>query len=158
MYLNDNDELILPSLNVLSFLSAIGTDSAPKRLYDPKRASTVCKACCSYVQIPQMEIPFVRDGKPIVFNGFDQDGWDRTANIEVMKHVAKVKKGQLSVPNPKERPCLHLDWCLEFNIRLISNKIVSEDQLKHIFIEGGLAVGLGTYRGVFGKFAVDTWE
>jgi hypothetical protein len=30
--------------------------------------------------------------------------------------------------------------------------------LKKIFEQGGHAVGLGTFRGVFGKFRVTQWE
>ena len=33
-----------------------------------------------------------------------------------------------------------------------------EHEVKTLFEEGGLAVGLGTFRGVYGKFVVDKWE
>jgi hypothetical protein len=30
--------------------------------------------------------------------------------------------------------------------------------LTDLFIRGGLAIGLGTFRGVFGKFKVSEWK
>jgi len=75
-----------------------------------------------------------------------------------MSHVARVKKGNLSVPNPKERPVLSLPWNIEFDMTLLETNELSENVLRKLFEVGGLAIGLGTFRGVFGKFVVDKWE
>jgi hypothetical protein len=41
---------------------------------------------------------------------------------------------------------------------LFQNEDLNEAVLKKLFDDGGLTIGLGTYRGVYGKFVVDKWE
>jgi hypothetical protein len=53
---------------------------------------------------------------------------------------------------------LNLPWALEFEIQLFETSSLREDTLKKIFVGGGSAIGLGTFRGVFGKFEVEEWE
>ncbi len=96
-----------------------------------------------------MEIPFICDGKPI-----------RNEDAKISRHecVARVKKGSLSVPNPKERPVLDVPWGMVFEITLIESKELTENMLKQLFELGGLQVGIGTYRPQFGKFYISRWE
>ena len=35
---------------------------------------------------------------------------------------------------------------------------IKEQEIQNLFIEGGIAIGFGTFRGVFGKFEVVGWE
>jgi len=144
----ENGFLVLPSLNVMSFLSAQNTESATQRVVG-RGFKEVCKAALSYVTIEEMSIPFTRDGKPI-----------RASEDELERHfaVARVMKGKLSVPNPKERPLLKTPWELTFTINILETPSLREELLKKIFEQGGHAVGLGTFRGVFGKFKVDSWK
>ena len=37
-------------------------------------------------------------------------------------------------------------------------KEIKEQEIKNLLTEGGMAIGLGTFRGVFGKFEVTRWE
>jgi hypothetical protein len=67
-------------------------------------------------------------------------------------------KGKLAVPNPKERPLLETPWELRFKITLLETPELNEVLLKKLFERGGIAIGLGTFRGVFGKFKVDSWK
>jgi len=83
---------------------------------------------------------------------------DRVAEIKVHYSVAKIMKGKLSVPNPKERPMLDLPWELKFNLELVESPELNENLLKKLFEKGGIAIGLGTFRGVFGKFKVSKWS
>jgi hypothetical protein len=53
---------------------------------------------------------------------------------------------------------LPLEWELEFAINLFDNKDLTESILKQLFEVGGIAIGLGSFRGVYGKFMVDKWE
>lgn len=62
------------------------------------------------------------------------------------------------IPNSKERPVLPLEWSLQFNFQLVPNKEIQEQEILNLFEDGGRALGLGTFRGVFGKFIVNTWE
>jgi hypothetical protein len=152
-------QLVLPSENISSFLSGHNTNSAPKRLLDARKYKAVCNACLSFVQIlgpdehPQF-LPFTRDGEPIEVGTFGVDR-DETSGLYLHRSVARLEKG---IPNPKERPTLPLPWSLTFILKIFPNKEINEQQIKNLFEQGGIAVGLGTFRGVFGKFAVNKWE
>lgn len=58
----------------------------------------------------------------------------------------------------KVRPVLPLPWELNFTLRFKPNEEIQEAQLKNIFELGGRSCGYGTFRGMFGKFAVAEWE
>jgi hypothetical protein len=147
-YTNEQGHLVLPSINILSFLSAQNTESATQRVVG-RGYKEVCKSALSYVSIEPYNIPFSRNGKPIEKN---ED------NIKMHYAVAKIMKGKLAIPNPKERPMLETEWKLTFNLELQETPELNENLLKRIFEIGGNAIGLGTFRGVFGKFKVESWE
>jgi len=150
MYLNDQNELVFPALNVQSFLCAENTKSAVKSIYDSRQYKKVAQAVLGFVTIDPFEIPFTDDQKkPIVFDGFGKNG------ITCAEHVARLAKG---VPNPKVRPVLDTPWNLIFNLTLFENDEVDELAVRMLFEKGGILLGFGTYRGVFGKFIVDTWR
>ena len=69
--------------------------------------------------------------------------------------MARLAKG---VPNPKIRPVIRAPWELAFEVSIFPNKEFTEDMLTDLFIRGGLAIGLGTFRGIFGKFRVVEWK
>ena len=60
--------------------------------------------------------------------------------------------------SPKERPVLPLPWALKFSLTIFPNKEIKEQEIQNLFAEGGLAIGLGTFRGMFGKFEIESWE
>lgn len=149
-------QLVFPALNLHSFLSAENTESAPKRLLDPRKYRKVARAALAHVEIMPDLIPILRDGKPLVFKGFGPEGEpDPATGIYVRYDVARLPKG---VPNEKARPVLPLPWELRFEVTLYPNPDLKEPLLVQLFQEGGRAVGLGTYRGIFGKFALTQWE
>ena len=144
----DGGHLVLPSTNILSFLSAQNTESAPQRVIG-RGYKEVCKAAQSFVTIEPMFIPFIRNDKPLTVEN---------AQLKTHFAVAKIMKGKLAVPNPKERPMLDLPWELTFTLSLLETPELNEVLLQKLFEKGGLAIGLGTFRGVFGKFKVTKWE
>lgn len=152
-FLEDGKTLCMPALNIMSFLSAKNTTSVAK-VIGGKSWAKICDATLSYVSIQPMLIPIMRDDKPIVFNGF-KDGYDRAAKIYIHQSVARLAKG---IPNPKERPTIELPWSITFNLTLFKNSEIDETYLQTAFVKGGVALGLGTFRGVFGKFTVESWE
>lgn len=152
--------ICLPSANIMSFLSAQNTDSAPKRLLDSRKYKKFAQACGSFVMIGPDMIPFLRDGEPIVFGKLDgkrPDGWhcDGKSGVYVRHDVARLEKG---IPNPQARPVLPLPWELRFELSIWPNREIQEQQLMNIFTEGLIAIGLGTWRGRFGKAEVILWE
>lgn len=151
-YLEDGKTLAMPAMNIMSFLSAKNTTSVAK-VIGGKKWSSLCDATLSYVTISPNMIPILRNGEPIVFHGFEND-YDPIAKIFIHKSVARLAKG---VPNPKERPVIELPWSISFKISLIQNDVVQKDYLYSAFDIGGKALGMGTFRGVFGKFIVEEW-
>ena len=62
------------------------------------------------------------------------------------------------MPNPKVRPLVDLPWSADFTVRLYDNPELSPAKMFETFEQGGLKVGFGTYRGMYGKFAVTRWD
>jgi len=147
VYIHDN-RMVLPSTNILSFLSATNTESAPQRVIG-RGYKEVAKACLSYVTILPHYIPFSRNGEPLTLEN---------ANLQVHHAIARIMKGKLAVPNPKERPMLDTPWELKFELTLLETPELNEVLLKKLFEIGGNAIGLGTFRGAFGKFKVTQWN
>ena len=144
----------LPTLNIMSFLSAHNTNSAPKRLRDKRKFKDLANAILSFVSIREQFIPFVRNGKAIAFGKLEND-LDEKSGVYIHYSVARLDKG---IPNPKVRPVLPLEWSLEFTLDFFPNREIKEQDVLNLFEEGGRAIGLGTFRGVFGKFRIDRWE
>lgn len=144
----DGENLVLPSINLLSFLSAQNTESAPQRVIG-RGYKEVCKAAQSFVSISPLLIPITRKGKQLTRNN---------ADIKMHYSVAKIMKGKLAVPNPKERPYIDTPWEITFDLYLIETPELNENLLRKLFEKGGIAIGLGTFRGVFGKFEVSEWK
>lgn len=151
-------KLCLPSINVASFLSSHNTNSAPKRLRDARKFKRIANACLSFVDIEGLHDPayieFLRNGRPITVGDFSADR-DEKSGIYLDRRVARLEKG---IPNPKERPVLPLPWELEFYLTILPNEEIKEVEIKNLFEEGGISIGLGSYRGVFGKFTVAKWD
>jgi hypothetical protein len=144
----------LPAANIMSFLSAHNTNSAPKRLRDKRQYKDIANACLSFLDIKQTFIPFMRDGEPIRFGSFKDDK-DELSGAYVHRSVAKLDKG---IPNPKVRPVIPTPWEVEFDLTLFPNKEIKEQEILNLLEDGGRALGFGTYRGVFGKFYVKSWS
>lgn len=144
----------IPAINIMSLLSAHNTNSAPKRLRDKRKYKDIANACLSFVTIGPSFIPLIRDGKPIKFGKFE-DERDSVSGCYIHRSVARLDKG---IPNPKERPVIPLPWAVEFDFELYPNKEIKEQEIINLFDEAGRAIGLGTYRGVFGKFTIEIWE
>lgn len=153
-FARESKTLVLPAANIMSFLSAQNTDSAPKRLLDSRTYKRFCFACASYVSITPDQIPFLREGEPIQFGRIDRET-DALSGVYIDHGTARLEKG---IPNPKVRPVLPLPWELELTLTLWPNRQLQEQQLLNVFTEGGIAVGLGTNRPQYGKFEVVFWE
>lgn len=144
----------IPAENIISFLSAHNTNSAPKRLRDKRKYKDIANAILSFMDVREQFIPFLRDGKPIIF-GTLVDDHDETSGVYIHRSVARLDKG---IPNPKVRPVLPLPWSLQFHLTLTPNAEIKEQEIYNLIVEGGRAIGIGTYRGFYGKFVVAAWD
>lgn len=156
LYLKPGDSKVIgiPSLNIMSFLTAHNTNSAPKRLRDKRQYKDVCNACLSFVSISPAFIEMRRGEEIITFGKFVEDV-DPESGVYIHRAVARLDKG---IPNPKERPVVPLPWAIEFDLSIYPNKEIKEVEIQNLIEEGGRALGLGTFRGVFGKFYIEKWE
>ena len=121
---------------------------------DKRKYKDIANACLSFVDIEESFIPFLRDGKPVQFGKFDGDV-DPVSKCYIHRSVARLDKG---IPNPKVRPVLPVPWSLTFHIRINPNKEIKEQEIMNLIADGGRALGIGTFRGVYGKFDVEQWE
>lgn len=157
LYLEPGESKVigLPAINIMSSLTAHNTNSYPKRLRDKRKFKDIANACLSFLSLGPSFIPFQRAGKPIVFGKFAQDERDPVSGIYIDHRVARLDKG---IPNPKHRPVLPLPWALEFDLTIFPNREIKEQEVVNLIEEGGRAIGIGTYRGVFGKFFIEQWK
>lgn len=154
LYLKNNI-VCLPAMNIISFLSAQNTESAPKMLLDKREYKTVASALLASVIIDPSNIPFLSaDGKPIKFGGSFVDDVDSVSGIRLSYHVARLDKG---IPNPKVRPTLDTPWSLKFKLSVLPHPDLNEDLIENLFVDGGVRLGLGTFRKAFGKFEFE-WK
>jgi hypothetical protein len=144
----------LPALNIMSFLSAHNTNSAPKRLRDKRKYKDIANAMLSFVSIKEQFLPLLRGDLPIIFGKLDGDR-DPLSGVYIHRAVARLDKG---IPNPKVRPVVPLPWAVAFTIDIFPNREIKEVDIANLIEEGGRAIGLGTWRGVFGKFRIVEWK
>jgi len=145
----DKKTLIFPSLNLFSMICATNSNSAAKLFFDMRAYKRVAFALSGSFEIEPAEIPFLRDGKPITFEGFDQNG------ITLSTAVPRVKGG---IPNPCARPVLDTPWALEFSLAFLPTEFCSEESWRELWVFAGQLIGIGSYRGPYGKFSVAKWE
>lgn len=146
MYLDPQQRLMMPSINILSLLVAENTKSVCRQFFG-KQGKTVALGISSYTSIDPFDIPIENTEGPIVFTT-----WNDT--IKVHRAVARLKGG---IPNPKERPVLALPWCLNFQVTYTENKYCTLENLRLAFDSGG-TLGLGTFRPFFGRYELAEWE
>ena len=149
-FAKDGKTLILPAGNLMSLLSAQNTMSAPKRFLDSRQYKKVAAAISSYVTVEPFDgAVFMANGLPIEFGGFDDK------QFYVDQRVARLEKG---IPNPKVRPVLDVPWELDFSLSVFENQDFTLKLLKDLISKSGYAIGLGTYRGQFGKYSLIGWD
>lgn len=155
LYLNEKGQICLPSMNLVSALTAENTNSFPRILMDKRKYKDFSRAVLSYTSIwPQM-LKITKEGSPITLGDDLSNDLDAKSGIYIHRTVARLAKG---IPNPKARPVIPCPWEIEFNMTIFPNGSFKEQELKNIISQGGLSLGIGTFRGVFGKFVIVKWE
>lgn len=151
----DSETIGIPAVNIMSLLSAHNTNSAPKRLRDKRKYKDIANACLSYVSIYPTFIPLLKGKDPIKFGQFNGKEIDEKSGCYIHRAVARLDKG---IPNPKVRPVIPAPWAIEFDLEIYPNPEIKEQEVLNLIDEAGRAIGLGTFRGVFGKYSVEVWE
>jgi hypothetical protein len=152
-YTDQNGGIVLPVLNVFSLLTAQNTDSVAARFYGKLRrdialgVNAFCNITPSGIVSEDIIDAPICDETGKQFNVKD-------SRIQVVQHVARVKKAGSAIPNPKERPMLPTGWNVKLDFTLTENNFVTITTLRNMIEQGGI-LGLGTFRPIFGRFAVD---
>jgi hypothetical protein len=146
MYLDDQDQLTIPALNLFSLLAAENTKSVCRQFFG-KQGKTIALGISSYTTIEPMEILLMDDTGPIRYTGWNDQIFVHTA-------VARLPKG---IPNPKSRPTVALPWHIEFEVFYTENKHCSYENLRQAFDWGG-TLGLGTFRPYFGRYELRRFD
>lgn len=145
-------QVYIPAANVISFLSAQNTRSAARALYDTRKYKDKASALLGATMIHQPALLLTRSNEPIMWRGeFDEGPDTGPSGIWLHKAVARLAKG---IPNPKERPVISAPWETSFEVTLFKNDQVKPDEFRWLVETGMMLIGLGTYRGVFGKAEV----
>ena len=154
LYLINENQLVLPAENVLSFLCGIFPAGCVKA-FEGRKATEYIRTLMPRIHFAPDAIPFL-DGKmkPIKFDGFDNG-----SPLRIVTASARTKSGSASIKQPaKDRPLLDMPWHLKFKISLWDNVLVSETKLRNYFERGGIEIALGTWRPRYGRFVIKSWE
>ncbi len=148
-----NGGIVLPVLNVFSLLTAQNTDSVAARFYGKLRRDIALgvNAFCS-ITPHGVETQDMVDA-PIC----DENGKQYTlkdSRIQIVQHVARMKKAGAAIPNPKERPMIPTGWTVKLDFTLSENNFVTGTTLRNMIEQGGI-LGLGTFRPIFGRYSVE---
>lgn len=150
---DQNGGIVLPVLSIFSLLAAQNTDSVAARFYGKLRRDIALgvNAFCD-IAPHGIETSDIIDA-PILDAGGEQ--WNvNDSRIQIVQHVARMKKAGAAIPNPKERPMLPTGWSVVLDFTLSANKFVSDKTL-HTMIEQGGILGLGTFRPIFGRYVAE---
>ena len=155
LYTDANGGVVLPVLNVFSLLTAQNTDSVAARFYGKLRrdialgVNAFCNITPHGVESDEMVDVPIYDEAGVQFTSKD-------ARIQIVQHVARVKKSGAALPNPKERPMIPTGWNAKLDFTLSENNFVTITTLRNMVEQGGI-LGLGTFRPIFGRFTVE-WD
>ncbi len=153
-YLVGKNQLVFPSFNLMAFLFNQKGNSCVGK-FEGKRRGDYISMGFSHVSIAPQSIPFEgKDMKPIYFKNFE----DPRFAIFRSAPTTKLPGGGLIKQEAKPRPILKMPWYLEFVINLYKNPLINSVKLQNWFESGGLLIGLGTYRPLFGRFMIKKWE
>jgi hypothetical protein len=148
----DGKAIVLPQANIEAFLFGLDPKGCAMT-FEGKKCKEYRTIGMSHVFIEESIIPFMADGEPIIFDGFDgKQFWIHEGSPRGGSGSSRVKQEM------KKRPVLKLPWALNFTLTLIKNGIINETKLSNWFTLGGMQIALGTYRPRWGRFAVETWE
>lgn len=160
LYLDDDGQtIIMPSANIIGFLANKDTRSpSAGRMVFARGFNKVAPMVGGFIAFDPVNIPVLRDGKPILFNGrFDNDNPAPAKKIGVETLQTCAKAPNSGVPNFPIRPLLLKPWTLEFELIYIDNDHVKLEHFKQMF-DFGRVMGLGSYRTMYGRFDVSKWD
>jgi len=164
MYLNERGELYLPAPNLLAFFYSSQYQSCAKMFWtNTKTQGKVIQQARATIFADPLEIPFTRGGKPVTFGGFKKSKggklYDDKADIWVDESLPRVKGAVVPDMN-KKRPTLRKPWELGFELTVceVEGSDITMSLVENWLRRGGVMIGVGTHRPVYGRFVVERFE
>lgn len=146
--------VVIPSKNLESFLGSDDQRKSCAGLFMGKKRGPYVQACGYAITVEPWEIPITRNGKPIVFKGWDAKSdppSSKSAGIHV-DYDKGVVPGK-GVPVELKRPLIELPWKITFDVTLWKNDLIDRKRLTDWLTNGGIQVAIGNHRPKFGRFA-----
>jgi len=165
VYLDDDDGLVLPADNLGSFFYSANYPSCVNMFWsDIKNRKNVQQSFKAQVFPGPQQIPILDDaGEQIKFANFTKNGAgklvDKSGHFYVDETLPRVKGAV--VPNPnKKRPTLRCPWRMHFELAIfeLTGSDVTVELVKAYLQRGGLMIGIGTHRPMFGRFVVEKFQ
>lgn len=167
---DDGATVVLPVVNIeKSVYSERARSCAAKLITDLRKYKTLGTAFQNYVRIRPLRehsttitynngpvaIPFLRDGKPVLFGGRwnkDTEPWtDPVSGMTV--HARSVPAPDGSRIGLTYTPYLPAPWELRFNVEFRPNDQIDQETVEELLVVAGELVGIGTWRtGGNGRF------
>ena len=152
LYLAEENLLVIPGTNLLSFLISEKHPGAIK-VSESRGAGDFIRYAKSHIFINAPFYQLTSDGKGVVYKDFK----DKRFGIHMESTV--VGSGTRAVKEPaKPRPYLKLPWELEFSMNFLENIKIDETKLHNWWIMGSKIVGLGNGRPMWGRFNIADWK
>jgi len=153
--LNKRDDgiIVMPSEYLWSFLFRQKAPVGCVKKFEKRKAADYLSYGEGMLRIDPREIPIIKNGKEMVFMGFNGDVY-----VHSSAPVTKASNGSTIKQEVVHRPVISLPWSISFKLTLVENEIFTLDKLRNYFDNGGLLVALGAYRPRHGRFYVKEWE
>jgi hypothetical protein len=155
LYLDKDNNLVLPTENIMTFLVGDLNPGCAK-VFEGRKSKDYIRTLKSHLNFGEIYkdlIPFTDGSGKIKFKKFGEK-----LRIFAASPVTKASNGALIKQEKKDRPVLQCPWYLSFSLELIDNPLINENKLYNYFTRGGILIALGTYRPRFGRFVVEEWE
>jgi len=142
-YAPDGKTLILPASNIVGFLTSKSSHSCLRVFADSKDWKTRGPELVGNISVEPVNIPFLNDDKPITFSGKWND------KIYLDERMARPSATARVVAR---RPVIDIPWKLEFTLTINETEFMTLSRIRDWFTRGGVSVGIGAYRPMFGRF------
>jgi len=142
-----DNELVFPAGNIHAFLF---NDKPPgcAKMFEGRQSRQYMSWGGGHIFLEPPLIPILADNKKVCFKGF---------NEQIYVYSSSPRTNGIKQPEI-HRPVLKLPWEMKFKIRLIKNPKIDSPKLRNWFDMGGLQMGLGNHRPLYGRFMVTKWE
>lgn len=146
LYLSpDGKTVILPASNIVGFLTSKSSHSCLRVFADSKDWKTRSPEIVGNIQVDPVRIPLLNDDHPIAFDG----KWSEKIYLD-----ERMARPSATARVIARRPVVDTPWKMEFDLTVNPTEYVTVSRIKDWFVRGGISVGIGAYRPMFGRFEV----